>query len=51
MSLSTLADYAEQYRKFVVSQPHVLSEVESGLRWLSYLAAGNAFLFFVASEF
>lgn len=41
MSLSVLREYGAKYRQVVVSQPLVMSEVEAGLRWLSYLAAGE----------
>ena len=41
MPLSVARDYMERYRQFVVSQPLVMSEVESAIRWTSYLAAGE----------
>ena len=43
MSLSTLKDAVKKYRDLVVTQPLVVSEVESVCRWLSYLASGKFF--------
>lgn len=39
--VSVVREYADKYRQLVVSQPLVLSEVESAVRWMSYLAAGK----------
>ena len=41
LSWEALRQHAAKYRQLVVKQPLVLAEVESAIRWASYLAAGE----------
>lgn len=41
MSLSPVLDLYKTYTKWVSSNPHVTSEIESAVKWLSYFAAGQ----------
>ena len=44
---SVLREYVQKYQKLVVNQPLLLSDVETAVRWLSYLAAGMSYSFVV----
>lgn len=36
--LTTIANFLERYRSFVVSYPQLVLEIESAFRWISYLS-------------
>lgn len=38
---SQLKIYLERYRGFIIKNPLVASEIEIGLKWISYIAAGK----------
>lgn len=41
MSLSPVLDLYKTYTEWVSSNPHITSEIESSVKWLSYFAAGQ----------
>lgn len=41
MALSTLKESYEKYKELVTANPVVVSEIESAIRWFSYLTAGK----------
>lgn len=36
-----LKKYLDRYRYFIIKNPLVAGEIEVGLKWMSYLAAGE----------